>query len=214
MVASLRATVAPRLPDAKQTYDVSEEAKFRRVLNLYFAQLDNVSRALLSLTGGQYLNLPSGSFQSIVTQTASAANTPKLIALEVTDYANGIYRVIGDGIHTQQDGVYNLQFSLQLTNTDPQPHDMGIWLRKNGVDIPYTSSIVTVSGTHGGNPGYYIVAANFFVPLTTTDYVELWWSTNDVAVQLNALPPITTPFVNPGAPSAVVTLSFVSAIPT
>lgn len=213
MTQALRATVAPRLPNAPKEYDEGDESKFRRVLNLYFAQLDNVSKTLLSITGGQYLNLPSGSFSSIVTQTASVINTPKRIDLDVSDYSNGVYRVIGDGVHVSQDGVYNLQFSLQLTNSSTQSHDMDIWLRKNGVDIPYSSSVITVAGTHGGQPGYYILAANFFVTLRITDYVELWWATNDLGVQLNALAPLSAPFINPGAPSAVVTLSFVSAIP-
>lgn len=159
---------------------------------------------------------PHGSFTSTQTQTVSVINTPTRITFNVTDYHRDMVQVAGDGIHVAQSGLYNVQFSCQLTNTDTQAHDAAIWLRKgSGVgaatDVPYTSSVTSVTGTHGGQPGYHIIAANFFVYLNVDDYIEMWWVTNSLQVSLDALPPITTPFVNPGSPSVVVTLSYVSS---
>lgn len=168
------------------------------------------------LTGAIWDKFPHGAFSSTQTQSISVINTPTLVTLNVTDYSRQTNRVSGDGIHVQQSGLYNLQFSIQVTNADPQIHEMAVWLRKGSgagtaVDVPYTSSVVSVSGTHGGELGYHVVAANFMLYLDVGDYVELWWAANSLQVTLNTLPPIAVPFANPGAPSVVVTLSYVSS---
>ena len=159
---------------------------------------------------------PHGSFTSAQTQSVAVINTPTRVTFNVTDYHRDMVQVAGDGIHVAQSGLYNVQFSCQLTNTDTQTHDAAIWIRKGSgvsaaVDVPYTSSVTSVTGTHGGQPGYHVIAANFFVYLEVDDYIELWWATNSLQVTLDTLPPITTPFTNPGSPSVVVTLSYVSS---
>jgi CheY-like chemotaxis protein len=104
-----------------------------------------------------------------------------------------------------------------LTNTQVQDHDVDIWFRKNGstsaYDIPNTASVQTVPSTHGGQPGYQVIAANFYISITAGDFIELWWAASSTNVQLNTRPAITTPFTSPAAPSVVVTASFVSALP-
>lgn len=205
---------APRLLAAPVEYAQRFVDDLTNALRLYFNQIDNAIGLVLGTRGGQYINSPYGSFQSRVTHTVATINTPTLIELEVTDYANGMYRVAGDGVHIEQNGMYNLQFSAQITNADTQPKDAAIWFRKNGTDIAWSDSVVTIQGTHGGQPGYFVVAANFFMSLSTGDYVEMWWSTDSTNVTLNALPAITTPFVAPGAPSVVLTVSFVSSLGT
>lgn len=205
---------APNLPLSPEVPDRGFLDQLGKVLRLYFNQIDNIFQVLLGVRGGQYLNNPYGAYQSNTTQTVATVNTPTLIYLEVTDYENGTYRTVGDGIHVEQSGIYNVQFSVQVTNDDTQPHDAAVWIRKNGVDFPYSNSVFSITGTHGGQPGYGVVAANFYMSLVAGDYIELWWSTNDLNVTLNTLPPIISPFVTPGAPAVVCTLSFVSSLPT
>lgn len=199
--------LSPEVPDRKFMDDLSN------VLRLYFNQNDNVNGGLLGRFGGQYINNPYGAYQSNTTQTVATINTPTLIYLEVTDYENGTYRTAGDGIHVTYSGIYNVQFSSQVTNANANAKDAAIWFRKNGVDYPYSNSVFSIVGTHGGQPGYGVVAANFFMQLSAGDYIEMWWSTNSTDVTLNTLPPITSPFITPGAPAVVCTLSFVSSVP-
>lgn len=207
-------TKAPRLLAAPVEYAQRFVDDLTNVMRLYFNQIDNIMQLVLGTRGGQYINNPYGAYQSNTTQTVATINTPTLIYLEVTDFENGTYRTAGDGIHVEQSGIYNVQFSAQVTNADTQPHDAALWLRKNGTDYAYSNSVFSITGTHGGQPGYGVVAANFFVSLSTGDYIELWWATNSLQVTLNTLPPITTPFITPGAPAVVCTLSFVSSLPT
>lgn len=204
----------PNLPLGPDKYERSFVDQQSSVLRLYFNQLKNALSLLLGPKGGQYIDMPYGAFQSQVTQTVVTINTPTLIGLEVTDFANGMSRKDNNSIHVEQTGIYNIQFSAQTTNADSQAKDAAIWLRVNGADLAYSNSVFSVVGTHGGQPGYGVVAANFFVRLKQNDYVEMWWSTNSLDVELNTLPPITSPFVTPGAPAVVMTLSFVSGMTT
>lgn len=211
---SIENPAPPSLPLATTEYERRYQDQYSNVLRLYFNRLQNTLSTLFDRLGGRFLNFPYGAFQSNTTQTVAAINTPTLIYLEVTDFANGMYREENDGIHVEYAGIYNVQFSAQATNSDTQAHDAAIWLRLNGVDYPYSNSVFTITGTHGGQPGYNIVAANFYMALNKGDYVELWWSTNSLQLELNTLPPITVPFVTPGAPAVVATLSFVSNLPS
>ena len=151
-----------------------------------------------------------GAFASTANQTVSAANTPTRVIFDTVDVANQIYYTSGDGIHLQQDGVYNVQFSLQITNDDTVIHDAYFWFRLNGEDISNSASFTSVVNKHGGVVGYGLLAANFFFTLTAGDYIELWWATDSTQVTLATLPATTTPLVKPESPSVVVTLQKVN----
>lgn len=208
---NLDKVAAPALPVPGPVYDRLFQQQQNNILRLFFSKLTAGINALFGTHGGQYISTPAASFSSTTTQSVAAAATPTRVTLSVTDYASGLHYTPGNGIHTDVNGIYNVQFSVQVTNNDSQAHDIDIWVRKNGVDVPNTASVSTVQSTHGGIAGYQIVAANFFIPLVAEDYIELWWAASNTSVQLNYLPAITTPFVSPGSPSVVVTLNLVNA---
>lgn len=226
-VVNILPTSAPRLPVATVEYSQQYVDQLTNILRLYFNGLDTTFGSLLgdvrtgttSHPGGGYLAFPYGAFASHTTQTPDATNSPKRVVIDVTDYANDMYYVAGNGLHTKVAGIFNVQFSAQLTNADSQAHDVDIWLRQGSgsgtaTDVANTASVATVPGTHGGQPGYYVLAANFYVKLQAGDFIEFWWASNSTQVQLNYLPAITSPFASPGAPSIVATLSFVSRLPS
>lgn len=165
---------------------------------------------------GTDIPLPFGSFSSTATQSVTSINTPTKVTLSNTDEASEI-ALSNNQIKVTTPGLYNVQFSIQVTNSNSQAKDMDIWFRKGNstasnaaVDIANTASVSSVHGTHGGQPGYLIVAANFFIRMVANDYIEAWWAADDTGVQLNYLPAITTPFASPGAPSAIITLTYIS----
>jgi hypothetical protein len=163
------------------------------------------------VNGATFDKAPHGAFYSLQTQSAPA-NTPTLVTLNGTAYSSGTSHVIANGIHVTQTGLYNLQFSVQVTNTDSQAHRMSLWLRKTGtLDVTASASDISVPSTHGGIAGHYVLAANFFVDLGVGDYIELWWATDFATVQLETLAAQTTPFVRPASPAVMVTLTYVSS---
>ena len=130
----LNRVVAPRLPAATPTYDEDYVNQLNNVLRLYFNQLDNIlgqlSTTSVGITGVRF---PYGAFSSDQDQTTTA-NTATLMTLNTTDFSNDV-SISSSKITVTNAGIYNLQFSVQLENTDVAPQDVYIWLKQNGTDI-------------------------------------------------------------------------------
>ena len=200
----------PNLPLGPVEYERRYQDQYSNVLRLYFNRLQNALSTLFGTRGGRFLNFPLGAYQNNSDVTLAAINTPTLVPLPITDFQSGMYAVVGDGVHVQQAGIYNYQFSIQFRNTDTQIHDAYFWLRINGVDAPWTGSAASVTSRHGGVDGFMIVAANFFIELQDGDYVEMWWAANSTQISMHSIAATSSHYVRPGSPSVVVTLSFVS----
>jgi hypothetical protein len=217
--SKLGTTKAPALPFAPVQYDRTYQDSFNNILRQYFNQNDNLNNSLLADMGARYLDAPYASFISTTSQTAAVINTAYPITLSGIDgtTSNGVYigsntaNVFPDSrIFAQHLGVYNLQFSLQLENTDSQIQDVSIWLRKNGSNEANSNTKLSVPNKHGSVNGAAVAAWNFFLEYTaTTDYYELCWLTTSTAV---SLPTTTAAAPAPGTPSVILTMQFVSRI--
>jgi hypothetical protein len=204
--------VAPNLPLATQEYERQFQDQFENILRLYFNQLDNAFGSLLGTTGGKYLKFPYGAFSSGVDQTTTA-NTATLMTLDTTDFSNGV-SISSSKITVANAGIYNLQFSVQLENTDNAPQDVFIWLKQNGVDIAGSTGKVGMPARKGvGDPFHSIYGWNYFVSMTVGQYIEIYWSTTNAAVTIQYYPASALP-TKPATQSVVATLSFVSRLPT
>lgn len=209
----LRAPSVPVLPHATVEYAQQYQDQHNSVLRLYFNQLNNVVSTVVGNDGGKYLEFPYAAVQRTTNKTFTA-NTATQITFDLNDFLNGATNDGTDGIHVEQSGIYNYQFSVQFANTDTTIHTAHIWLRVNGVDVPGTASKFDVIAKHGGVDGYIIAACNFFVQLDASDTVEMWAAVSNTAVYMEAYAAQVSPFAMPSIPSVVATLSFVSALPT
>jgi uncharacterized protein YjbI with pentapeptide repeats len=147
-----------------------------------------------------------GAFHDTTDQVAAAANTAYAINLNTTDESIGVSIVSGNRITIANGGTYDLQFSLQLKNTDSQIHDVNIWLRKNGVDVAATNSIISVPEKHGSVDGHILPAWNFVFTAAANDYYQLMWSTANTAVSVETIAAGTSP-TTPLTPSAIITVT-------
>lgn len=152
---------------------------------------------------------PYGAFQDSTDQVAANTTTAYPITFNTTDYSNGVSIVSNSRITVKSYGIYNLQFSLQLVNTDTQIHDIDIWFRKNGTNVTSSNSRFSVPNSHGGVDGHLIAALNYFIELNPNDYMEIMWATDDVTVSIQQLPTRTTPDT-PATPSAIVTVNYIA----
>ena len=203
--------IAPRLPAAPVEYSAQYQEQYSNVLRLYFNQNDDLTGTLVGNLGGKFINNPYGAVQRTTNKTI-AANTATLITFDQTDYLNGVTNDTLDGLHVEQAGIYNYQFSVQWANPDTQIHATWIWLRVNGVDVAGTASRFDVPSKHGTSDGYLISAANFYIQMNANDYVEMWAATDSTQPYMEAYAAQTSPFAMPSIPSVVATLSFVSAL--
>ena len=209
----LRKFVAPALPNSPLEYIRTDEDQFRNILRLYFNQIDSTFGNLLDTTGGKYVNFPYGAFSSGVDQSTTA-NTATLMALDTTDFANGV-SISSSKITVENAGIYNLQFSAQFQNTDNQIQDISIWLKQNGTDIPGSTGFVSIparKSASAGEEAHQITGWNYYVSMAENDYIEIYWSTTLASVTIQYYAASTGP-VRPATQSVVATLSFVSALP-
>jgi hypothetical protein len=154
---------------------------------------------------------PYGSFQDTTDQSIATITATANISLDTTDYSLGTSIVDGYKIKVDYSGLYNVQFSIQLVNTDNAQHEIDIWFQKNGSDVAGSNSKFTVparkSATIYGN---IIAALNFNIELAKDDYVSLAWATSSTLVTIEHLAAQTSP-TRPATPSAIVTIQYLSA---
>ena len=111
------------------------------------------------------------------------------------------------------DGIYNIQFSIQMLTFDGTIDNVTIWFRQNGVDIPYSAGVATVPAIHGGSPGTAIISWNLVQPINAGDYIQLLFASDTGNTVAATYPPGTSP-THPASPSIILTATFVSALYT
>ena len=206
----LETPAPPDLPSPGQTYDERLTAQTHRGLLVYFRKLTNILATVLGPRGGKYLNLPYGAFQDSTDQTAANTTTAYAITFDTTDYSNGITLSNSSHLNVSQAGIYNVQFSVQFTNTTNASQDVDVWFRKNGTDIAKSNSRFGFAPRKGaGDPFHTIAALNFFVSLAANDYLQIMWRTTDVGVSIEHYAASTSP-TRPAVPSVIATVSFIS----
>lgn len=150
------------------------------------------------LAGRAYISAYSTSDQTGSTTVATA------VIIGTPNFGSGISMVVnGSGNFTRitftDAGVYAIMPSLQFTNSDTNDHDVNIWFRKNGTDIPNSNTVISVpKAADGGNMFFQIV---FYDQVTAGQYIEIMWLPVSTAVTLDY---IAAGAVAPAAPSVIL----------
>ncbi len=154
--------------------------------------------------------IPYGSFHDTTDQTAASTTTAYPVTFNTTDDTDGITLASGSRITAAYSGLYNLQFSIQFTNTDTQIGDADVWFRKNGTDIDASNSQFSIPNSHGGIDGHLIASLNFYVELAKNEYVEIIWATNKTQIFIETIAAQTSP-TRPVTPGVIATIQYVSS---
>ena len=150
-----------------------------------------------------------GAFSDSTDQTGSTtAGTAMLF--NTTDIADGVTLSSGSRLTIPSTGIYDLQFSAQLKNTDNAQHEVDIWFRINGVDVPNSNTRVTVPARKSaGIQGYSVAAWNIFLSMTASQYIEIMWLPSSTLVTLEYAPSSASP-AYPATPSIIATVQQVA----
>ncbi len=149
-----------------------------------------------------------GSYSDTTTQACPGIGVTTTMLLNSVDGQSGFTLVSNSRITSTYGGVYNTQFSVQLDKPSGATGNIWIWLKKNGLDLPFTNSKVAVQGTSAET----VAAWNFIISMSPGDYIEYVWMVDDTQVQLTHSDPITSVgnppvLVNiPGIPSVIITI--------
>ena len=158
--------------------------------NIAFSQVETKDTTTLTITAGKNGVLGYwGSFYDTTTQTVTSTTQAYIIGLNSSDPDNdGVVVTEGSKIYPTTPGVYNISFSVQVSNSDTQIDDASFWYRKNGTDLPYSASILSIPNKHGGVNGRIIFYVDIVLKLQPTDYIQLAWSATNTALSLETIP--------------------------
>lgn len=218
----LKPAKSPRLPAAAPAYDPRLLDVENNILRQYFNEVDNNVGTLLGPEGARYISAPYGSFYDTTTHTA-VANTATVLTINSQDIAQQVSVVDGSKVTVVYPGIYNMQFSVQVENSTADEQELDIWLRQfNRDNIPYTlpdgdlpgsTGAISVIKKHGTTNGATIAGWNYFLTMQGGDYIQLMWSITDAGVTIPYTAAKTGP-TRPGTSSVVLTMTFVSSLPT
>lgn len=200
----------PKLASSGESYSSALQNQNNSFLNIFFIKLTNALNSVLGIRGGKFMNNPYGAFQDSTDQTAANTTTAYAVSFNTTDFSNGVTIASGSRITVADTGIWNLQFSIQFTNTTNASQDVDVWFRVNGTNVTNSNSRFGFAPRKGaGDPYHTIAALNYFVSLNALDYIEIMWRPTDTGVSIEQYAAGTSP-TRPAVPSAIATMSFVS----
>jgi len=203
----------PSLGTSGDVYSQNIQNQNNGLLRLFFTKLVNSIQSVIGPRGGKYLNNPYGAFQDSTDQVAASTTVAYPVTFNTTDFSNGVTIASNSRITVADAGIWNLQFSLQFTNTTNSSQDVDVWFRVNGTNIANSNSRFGLAPRKSvGDPFHIIMALNYFASLNATDYIEIMWRTTDTGVSIEQYAAGTSP-TRPAIPSAIATMSFVSNLP-
>ena len=204
----------PSLGFAPEGYERRYFAENNGALNGYFRKLISVLGALFGPQGGKFINTPHGAFHDNTDQVAANTTTAYPVMFSNTDISNGVTVASDSRLTVAVDGIWSVQFSLQIKNVSNDGQDFDIWFRKNGTNIDDSNSRFHVPARKStGDASHIIASLNFLVSLVAGDYVEVVGCVTSTDVSLEAFPAGTSP-TRPAVPSAIATMTFVSNLPS
>lgn len=217
----------PNLPLGTDQYERRYQDQFTNVLRLYFNQLRNALGELFGTNGGRYIQFPHIAASDAALQYATAANTPTIVQWSSLDAGSGFTLNANSTATAQIPGVYKITYSLQFANNDNAIHDAIVWLRTDGVspstadDVPNSTTVFTLQARKSALlPNFVCGYSEVVFPMNAGDSVSLWWGTDQAAtsggatgIYIDYRAAQTTPMPYPAVPSAIGSITFVSALP-
>ena len=223
---------APALPLPKETYDRRHIDQLINVLRLYFNQLDSLtpqqanSYTADNFFGGLFsgdgygLKLPHIAASDSTDQVATGNDTATAVKWNTLDSGYG-WELNSPGSATAEfPGVYKITYSLQLINTANAAHYVDVWLKVNNNNVDNSTTRFFVPARKSATDFAYICAySEVTFAVEVGDEMELYWATDLAGNPTTPTEGIyifhdaasASPYSRPAIPSAIGSITFVSA---
>lgn len=145
------------------------------------------------LAGRAYISSYSTLDQTGSTTTATA------VTMNNNTVGVGIEVFASSQITFAATGAYMLSPLIQFSNSTATDHTVTIWFRKNGVNVPNSSTIISVPKVADG--GTHFFSITYFESVTAGQYIEIMWLPTNVAVTIDA---VAAGAIAPAVPSVIV----------
>ena len=225
---------APALPYPPTEYNRQYFDQLINVLRIYFNQLDSETpnkafsyRAEQFIGGlfsgnGQGIILPHIAASDSTDQIAGGNDTPTVVTWDTLDAGYGWTLNSPGSATADYAGVYTIRYSLQFINTANTAQTATVWLKVNNVDVANSATIFSLPARKSAsdftfNCGYS--EATFSVDVG--DEIELYWATDLAGDPTTPTDGVyifhdaaqTSPYARPAIPSAIGSITYVSALP-
>lgn len=217
---NLNPVKSPALPLAPGAYDPLQQEQLLNALRLYFRALDNYTQIVAGPLGAAYINSPHISASGNNNQYASGNNTPTKVLWDTAESITGFTLNINNTATPEKSGVYKIDYSLLLANTDGAAHDAEVWLQVDGANVARSGSLFTLPARKSaGVPSYLVAYSSITFEIEGGQEVALWWATDQAAtsgggtgVYMRNIPAKTSPYAAPASPAAIGSIVFVSSL--
>jgi hypothetical protein len=212
---------APSLPLADYEYSQRQQDQFQNALRLYFNRLDDYLFALSSNQGASSLSFPFISASDSTDQITANADTPTVVKWNTLEGGNGFTLNAPGSATALISGIYKITYSLQFVNTDNAIHNAAVWLKVNNIDVPRSTTVFTLQARKSAGVFNFVCAYSEVVfSLEAGDEMELYWAADAAfrvspardGIYIEALAAQSSPYIRPAVPSAIGSITFVSAL--
>jgi len=219
--------VAPALPLPPDEYNRQQFDEQARALRLYLNLLDNyfantVLDAFNGALGGNGITFPHIAASDSTDQVAGGNNTATVVKWNTLESGFG-WTLNSPGSATAAvAGVYTIRYSLQFINTANAIHYVDVWLQKNGADVANSASRFTLPARKSNTEfSYNLGYSEATFTVAVGDEIELYWATDLAGNPTTPTEGVyifhdaaqVSPYARPAIPSAIGSISWVSAIP-
>jgi len=201
-------TAPPALPVAPPSPLKGFMDSLNNVLRLFFNGVGSSVNALIGENGGRFVQAPNALFFDIGDQALATVNVGQPVRFNQT-YLNNAITINGvttSEITVEYSGIYSFQFTGQVRSNSSSSKIVYLWIARGGSDVGYSAREYIVAGSGG----VLEIAWSFIIDIEAGDYIELKWTGDSINLSLDAIAPT---FPHPGISSAVVAITFVSALP-
>ena len=212
---------SPALPLPRELYDRQYFDQIIRIFTIYFNQLDSTTplQAEYFLGGGWALTNPHIA-ASDSTDQLTTTDTATVVKWNTLDSGFGWTLNSPGSATADYAGVYKITFSLQFVNTDNAQHTATVWLKVNNVDVPNSTTSFSIPARKSPSiPGFNCAYSEVTFIVDVGDEIELYWATDQAYTTSPAADGVymfhdaaqTSPYARPAIPSAIGSITFVSA---
>jgi len=121
-----------------------------------------------------------GQFANMNTQSGIIINTAEPVKFTVNGVSDGINIASNTTFTVDYQGVYVISLKARAVHSsgggDAQ---LSFWVRKLGLNIPYSRQVYTIPNTHTQEINY-----SFMMRISPAETVELYWTTSNLNVTL------------------------------
>ena len=155
---------------------------------------------------------PYGEFRNDTDQTAPGAGTTAIVSWDVTEESNGVYLSNTSRINVRNAGTYQIDYSLQLQNSNNDGEYADVWVKKNGSDIANTARRFFLPARKStGDPSHTVGVGLYAFTLAAGDYIEIAGAVSNTTVTLEHFAADGT-VPRPAIPAATIKVQFIAPL--